>query len=61
MLRIAAVIPVLVPLSIVGRLPGMSRPVESAYRVVADNRHVISRILDAVTAPIRGRTRSGGS
>lgn len=45
MLRIASVIPVLVPLAIVGRLPGMSGPVEAAYRLVADNRHVISRLL----------------
>lgn len=45
MLRIAAELPVLVPPSIIGRLPGMSRPVEVAYRLVADNRHVISRVL----------------
>lgn len=45
MLRIASELPVLVPLSIIGRLPGMSRPVEVAYRLVADNRHVISRLL----------------
>jgi predicted DCC family thiol-disulfide oxidoreductase YuxK len=45
MLRIAAELPVLVPLSIIGRLPGMSRPVEVAYRLVADNRRLISRVL----------------
>jgi predicted DCC family thiol-disulfide oxidoreductase YuxK len=45
MLRIASRVPVLVPLSILGRLPGMHGPVESAYRLVADNRHVISRVL----------------
>jgi predicted DCC family thiol-disulfide oxidoreductase YuxK len=45
MLRIAAELPVLVPLSIIGRLPGMSWPVEAAYRLVADNRHFISRLL----------------
>jgi predicted DCC family thiol-disulfide oxidoreductase YuxK len=45
MLRIASELPVLVPLSIIGRLPGMRGPVEVAYRLVADNRHVISRIL----------------
>jgi predicted DCC family thiol-disulfide oxidoreductase YuxK len=45
MLRIASELPVLVPLSIIGRLPGMGGPVEVAYRVVADNRHVISRAL----------------
>ena len=45
MLRIASVVPVLWPLSVVGRLPGMSGPVERAYRLVADNRHFISRVL----------------
>jgi predicted DCC family thiol-disulfide oxidoreductase YuxK len=45
MLRIAAELPVLMPLAVVGRLPGMSGPVEAAYRLVADNRHVISRVL----------------
>jgi predicted DCC family thiol-disulfide oxidoreductase YuxK len=59
MLRIAAVIPLLVPLSVIGRLPGMSRPIEAAYRLVADNRHAISRILDAIASPLRG-FRSGG-
>jgi predicted DCC family thiol-disulfide oxidoreductase YuxK len=46
-LRVASVIPVLVPLSLVGRLPGMGRPVEVAYRLVARNRRTISRLLDA--------------
>ena len=45
MLRIASELPVLVPLSITGRLPGMSGPVEHAYHLVADNRHIISRVL----------------
>ena len=44
-LRIAGVIPILVPLSLVGRLPGLDGPVESAYRLVADNRHAIGRLL----------------
>ena len=44
-LRIAGAIPILVPLSIVGRLPGLDRPVEAAYRLVADNRHAIGRLL----------------
>lgn len=48
MLRIASVIPILVPLSIIGRLPGMSAPAETAYRLVADNRHSIGRALDAL-------------
>ena len=45
MIRIASELPVLVPLSIVGGLPGMSGPVERAYRLVADHRHLISRVL----------------
>ena len=43
--RIAAQLPLLVPLALVARLPGMSRPVEAAYRLVADNRRAISRAL----------------
>jgi predicted DCC family thiol-disulfide oxidoreductase YuxK len=44
-LRIAGVVPILVPLSLLGRLPGLHGPVESAYRLVADNRHAIGRLL----------------
>jgi predicted DCC family thiol-disulfide oxidoreductase YuxK len=44
-LWIAGVVPVLVPLSLVGRLPGLHGPVESAYRLVADHRHAIGRLL----------------
>jgi predicted DCC family thiol-disulfide oxidoreductase YuxK len=44
-LRIAGVVPILVPLSLVGRLPGMHGPVEAAYRLVADHRHAIGRLL----------------
>ena len=44
-LRIAAAVPILVPLSLVGRLPGLQGPVEAAYRLVADNRHAIGRLL----------------
>jgi predicted DCC family thiol-disulfide oxidoreductase YuxK len=55
MLRIAGMIPVLVPLALVGRLPGMSGPVEAAYRLVADNRNRISRILDSIVRVIRRR------
>jgi len=45
MLRIASELPVLVPLSIIGRLPGMGGPVEAAYRLVADHRQLIGRLL----------------
>jgi predicted DCC family thiol-disulfide oxidoreductase YuxK len=45
-LRVARVIPVLAPLAIAGRLPGMGRVAERAYRLVADHRHAISRVLD---------------
>jgi predicted DCC family thiol-disulfide oxidoreductase YuxK len=44
-LLVASVVPVLVPLAVLGRMPGMRRPVEAAYRLVADHRHVISRLL----------------
>ena len=44
-LRVAAAIPVLWPLSIVGRLPGIRPAVEAAYRWVADHRPAISRAL----------------
>jgi predicted DCC family thiol-disulfide oxidoreductase YuxK len=47
-LAVAGVIPVLAPLSLVGRLPGMGGPVEVAYGLVAGNRRAISRWLDAV-------------
>ena len=52
-LRVASVVPILVPLSLVGRLPGMQGPVEAAYRLVADHRQAISRLLDAVVDPLR--------
>lgn len=45
MLQIARAVPVLAPLSVLGRLPGMSRPIERGYRLVAENRRVISRLL----------------
>ena len=44
-LRIASVVPVLVPLALVGRLPGVSGGVEWVYRLVADHRHLIGRLL----------------
>jgi predicted DCC family thiol-disulfide oxidoreductase YuxK len=44
--RIASVVPVLVPLAIVGRLPVMTWLVEWAYRFVANHRLAISTALD---------------
>ena len=44
-LRIASVIPVLAPLALVGRVPGMQGPVDKAYVLVARNRRLISRVL----------------
>ena len=44
-LRIATVIPVLAPLALVGRAPGMQGLVERAYVLVARNRRLISRVL----------------
>ena len=44
-LRIAGAVPILVPLSLLGRLPGLHGPVEAAYRLVADHRHAIGRLL----------------
>jgi predicted DCC family thiol-disulfide oxidoreductase YuxK len=52
-LRVAGAIPVLVPLSLIGRLPGMGGPVEAAYRLVANNRWMISRLLDAAARLVR--------
>jgi len=52
-LQVASVVPILVPLSLVGRLPGLQGPVEAAYRLVADHRQAISRLLDAVVDPLR--------
>lgn len=44
-LAIASALPVLRPLALVGRLPGMSRVADVAYDLVARNRHMISRWL----------------
>jgi predicted DCC family thiol-disulfide oxidoreductase YuxK len=43
--RIAAAIPVLMPLSAAARLPGMKRLVDATYIAVANNRASISRVL----------------
>lgn len=41
------------PLAMVGRLPGMGRVIEPAYRLIADHRHTVSRVLgmDACHVP----------
>jgi len=52
-LRVGRAVPILAPLSLVGRLPGLQGPVEAAYRLVADHRQAISRLLDAVVDPLR--------
>lgn len=44
-LRIAAALPVLMPLAFAGRLPFASVVVEGAYRLVARNRDQLSRLL----------------
>lgn len=44
--RIAGAVPVLVPLALAAHLPGGSWLAERAYRLVAANRHRISRVLD---------------
>jgi predicted DCC family thiol-disulfide oxidoreductase YuxK len=44
-LRIGAVIPLLVPLSLVGRLPGGRAAAEAGYALVADHRDAIGRWL----------------
>ena len=44
-LKVAAAVPMLVPISILGRLPGMRGPVEAAYQLIADNRQAIGRLL----------------
>ena len=45
-LRIAAALPLLAPLALAGRLPGMAWLAERGYRLVADHRHEIGRALD---------------
>jgi predicted DCC family thiol-disulfide oxidoreductase YuxK len=51
-LRIAEVVPTLRPLAILARLPFVHPFVEPVYRVIARNRHRISRLLgdDACSA-----------
>ena len=46
-LRIMDQVPMLRPLSRIGRLPLMDRLVEPVYRRIADNRHLLSRMLGA--------------
>ena len=61
MLEIASVVPLLLPLSLVGRRPGMHAPVEATYRMIAANRQAIGRVLEAVTGPIRSIRSSADS
>jgi len=56
-LRIAAAIPLLLPLSIAGRLPGMTWVAERAYRFVASRRQVISGLLDLDRCALELRPR----
>jgi predicted DCC family thiol-disulfide oxidoreductase YuxK len=44
-LRIAAVVPLLRPLAVAGRLPMVGAGVERLYQLVARNRHRLSRML----------------
>lgn len=44
-LRIAAAIPVLMPLALVGRLPFASAVIERGYQLVARNRYRLSRLF----------------
>jgi predicted DCC family thiol-disulfide oxidoreductase YuxK len=53
--RIAAAVPWLRPLSLVARVPLLDRLVEPVYRLVARNRHLLSRAFgaDACRFPVR--------
>jgi predicted DCC family thiol-disulfide oxidoreductase YuxK len=44
-LRIAGVVPVLVPLAILGKLPGAGRVADGAYGLIARNRGTIGRLM----------------
>jgi predicted DCC family thiol-disulfide oxidoreductase YuxK len=44
-LRIAAALPLLIPLALVGRLPFAMGPIEHGYQAVARNRDRLSRLL----------------
>lgn len=44
-LRIARAIPLLMPVAVIGRLPGMRLVVDASYRLVAAHRPAISRAL----------------
>lgn len=44
-IRIARELPLLVPLALLGSLPGVRGIVDAAYRLVAGNRHHIGRLL----------------
>ena len=55
-LRIAAAVPILAPLAVLGRVPGAPRVADAAYRLVARNRGPLSRLLrlDACAPELRG-------
>ena len=46
-LRIMDLVPVLRPLALIGRLPGVRALVEPAYDLVAAHRHELGRLLGA--------------
>jgi predicted DCC family thiol-disulfide oxidoreductase YuxK len=58
-LRIAGAVPVLVPLAIIGRLPGMRRVARAAYRLVAEHRPAISRAFGLESSADRLRHGRG--
>ncbi|HEX9610177.1 MAG TPA: DUF393 domain-containing protein [Candidatus Limnocylindria bacterium] len=55
LLRIAAVVPVLRPLAVAGRVSLVRWGVEAWYRVVARNRHRLGRLLGLESCTYRGR------
>ena len=57
-LRIAAAVPVLQPLALLGHLPGVPDILDVAYRAVADNRQTISRVLGLESCAVHLRTEA---
>ena len=53
-LRIAGLVPVLLPLALVGRLPLLRSLVQPLYELVAANRHRLSRLLGDVACRFPG-------
>jgi len=60
-LTIASAVPVLVPVAIVGRLPGMGRVADAAYELAARNRPAISRWLGVDSCRFTPEDRFGGA